>query len=157
MEQFDLKKFLIENKLTTNSKSLKKEGAYDKGEELEEGSVFDYNEKGMIKSFKPNAVKLGPYPEDGEMKMIPLDFIGFRKNEGYERGNGSFPVTVFAKRSDSKKWAGLEKFEILAFVTKDLEDANDTIRFPNEDAEYKRYKLDRKEDLFKYIKDNLSR
>jgi hypothetical protein len=47
MEEFDYKKFLIENKLTINSRLLKEETTIDR---LEAHAGFDTDEDGVIRS-----------------------------------------------------------------------------------------------------------
>ena len=142
MDNFDLKKYLAEGRLF--------EGPLD----------VKYDEDGMIRDAEAKAVELGPIyqAEEGKEVMIPIDFIGFRSNEeSAKRDDGSFSVTVFAKRSDNKKLGGLDKFQITAYVDKDFEDAGQ-IFYPNfNEYRTKIDKIEKREDFFKYIKDNLLR
>ena len=151
---FDLKKFLVENKLTTNSKNL--------------NEVLKYDEDGMVKNTlaRQVAFKNVRLPQEfadrpNQTDDIPIDFIGFRSNEkGTTRNNGSFSVTIFAKRSDNKPLLKQDKFQINSFVTKDYEDDGQSW-YPQFD-EYgsitpKKTPVEPRDVMFKYIKDNLLR
>ena len=136
---------------------------FDLRKYLAEGKLFEvalsYDEKGMVKDFKPGIVKIGPFriEDGGEKVMVPLDLIGYRNNNN-PRNDGSFSFTVFAKRSDDQKLRGLEKFQITFYVNKDVTDYEGKIFFPNMDEyTFKPEKVEGKEAMLKYVADNFAK
>ena len=139
MDNFDLRKYLAEGRLHENA--------------------ISYDEKDMVKDFKPGLAKIGPFriEDGGEKVMVPLDIIGYRNNNN-PRNDGSFSVTLFAKRSDDQKLRGLDRFQIVFYVDKDVKDYAGKIIFPNMDEyTFKPEKVEGKEALLKYVADNLAK
>jgi len=104
MSQFDLKKFLIENKLTTNSRELNA-NAIDESEQL--------NENDAIISYRNE-------------KKIPIKFTGFEKFDGSDGkydstdDQGRYTVRIKAERVDGEKLAGkYDKFSVQVRTTPD--------------------------------------
>ena len=102
---FNLKKFLIENKLTSNSKLLKEQWTLKRGKKFQEITIggktytvgdFDPNDDGRIKSIEkyPNgyAINGAVYSDYGsgnspkEMYVYGLDLDGNEMDEGELEG-----------------------------------------------------------------------
>lgn len=134
----------------------------EEGEEaVEEGELkeLSYNEKDMVKDFKPGLLKIGPLriEDGGERVMIPLDVLGYRKNNN-ERNDGSFSVTLFVKRSDDQKLRGLDRFQIVFYVDKDVTKYAGDYFYPNLDQyTFKPEKIEGKDAVLKYVADNLAK
>ena len=139
-------------------------------DEVAEDQLFEqqkYDESGMVKNVqaKVAAFKDVVLPQEfkdvGGKADVPLDFIGFRSNEETtKRDDGSFSVSVFAKRSDNKPLLGLDKFIINTYVTADGE-VDDQTWYPNFD-EYgrvssKKTPIEPREKFIEYIKNNLKK
>ena len=97
MNNFNLRKFLTENKLTSNSRELNA-GAIDESEQL--------NENDMIVSYR-------------DEKKIPIKFTGFEKFDDSTDDQGRYTVRISAVRVDGEKLAGKDKFSVQVKTTPD--------------------------------------
>lgn len=96
-----------------------------------------------------------------KVEQIPVDFIKFEKNDGSDGGynstrkDGSYSVTILAKRSDGDALYGKKEFKINVYINKEGNKIEQDAWYPDFDQYTSQIKIKDYSPLLKYITQNL--